>query len=124
MQGYWIELFKPRAKADIKAFLPENVEFVGNPSAEKLQELLTLARGGKARVLLECPAEYPALEFGDEIYADSFKARSVVADDWFGLPVCPPRYMYSCAPPLRASKRRRQWCMSRCRYGAGRGLNG
>ena len=88
MQGYWIELFKPRAKADIKAFLPENVEFVGNPSAEKLQELLMLARGGKARVLLECPAEYPALEFGDEIYADSFKARSVVADDWFGLPVC------------------------------------
>ena len=88
MQGYWIELFKPRAKADIKGFLPENVEFLENPSAEKLQELLALARDGKARILLECPAEYPNLEFGDGIYADSFKARSVVADEWLGLPVC------------------------------------
>lgn len=88
MQGYWIELFKPRAQADIKGFLPENVEFVENPAAEKLQELLELARGGKARVMLECPVEYPGLDFGDEIYADSFKARSVVADEWFGLPVC------------------------------------
>ena len=88
MQGYWIELFKPRAKADIKGFLPENVEFVENPSAEKLENILALARKNEAKVLLECPAEYPGLEFGDEIYADSFKARSVVADDWLGLPVC------------------------------------
>ena len=88
MQGYWIELFKPRAKADIKNFLPGNVEFLENPAAEKLSAILDLARKGEANVLLECPAEYPGLEFGDEIYADSFKARSVVADDWFGLPLC------------------------------------
>ena len=53
MQGYWIELFKPRAKADIKGFLPENVEFVENPSAEKLANILALARKneGLIRVL-------------------------------------------------------------------------
>jgi hypothetical protein len=88
MKGYWIELFKPRAKADVKEFLPGNVEFLENPSAEQFSEIMALARKGEANVLLECPAEYPGLEFGDEIYADSFKARSVVSDDWFGLPLC------------------------------------
>ena len=32
MQGYWIEMFKPRAKADVKNFLPGNVEFLENPA--------------------------------------------------------------------------------------------
>ena len=38
MKGYWVELFKPRVKADVKDFLQDNVEFVANPPAEKLQE--------------------------------------------------------------------------------------
>ena len=90
MQGFWVELFKPRAANDVAGFFPENVEFVKMPSADKLTEILDAARRNEARVILEYPAEYPGIEFGDEIYADSFKARSVVADDWFGenLPFC------------------------------------
>ena len=84
MQGYWIELFNPRADNDVKRFFSDNVSFVKNPAAGELEEILSAARRGEARVLLECPAAYPGIEFGDEIYADSFKARSVVADDWFG----------------------------------------
>jgi hypothetical protein len=84
MQGYWIELFTPRATNDIKRFLPDNVTFIQNPSAEELKEISDAARRNEAKVLLECPAAYPGVEFGEEIYADSFKARSVVSDNWFG----------------------------------------
>lgn len=90
MQGYWIQSFKPRAACDIVDFLPGNVQFLQNPAPDVLDEILTLARRGAARVLLECPAEYPGITFGDEIFAHSFQARTVVADTWFGpgLPVC------------------------------------
>lgn len=90
MQGYWVELFTPRAANDIKRFLSADVTFVKNPTASELENILSAARRGEAKVLLECPSEYPGIEFGNEIYADSFKARSVVADDWFGekLPIC------------------------------------
>ena len=90
MQGYWIQLFSPRAANDVLSFLPENVKFVKSPSAAELDDMLEAARRNEARIILECPAAYPGLEFGDEIYADSFKARSVVADNWFGdvLPLC------------------------------------
>ena len=90
MQGYWIELFKPRAACDVVKFLPENVQFVKNCSDSELAAMLDAARKGEGRVLLECPREYAGLEFGNEIFADSFKARTVVADQWFGadLPVC------------------------------------
>ncbi len=90
MQGYWIELFTPRAANDIKRFLPDNVTFLKNPSVAELENILSAARRNEARVLLECPSVYNGIEFGDEIYADSFKARSVVADNWFGekLPLC------------------------------------
>ena len=90
MQGYWIQLFSPRAANDVLSFLPENVKFVKSPSAAELDDMLEAARRNEARIILECPAAYPGLDFGDEIYADSFKARSVVADDFFGgeLPIC------------------------------------
>ena len=90
MQGYWIELFTPRAANDVKRFFSDNITFVKNPAADELENILSAARRGEARVLLECPSAYPGIEFGDEIYADSFKARSVVADNWFGesLPLC------------------------------------
>jgi len=90
MQGYWIELFSPRAKCDVVNFLPGNVKFIRQPSADELAAILSAARKNEARVLLECPATYDGVTFGDEIYADSFKARSVVADDFFGgeLPIC------------------------------------
>lgn len=90
MQGYWVELFTPRAANDVKRFLSEDITFVKNPAAAELEDILSAARRGEARVLLECPSEYPGIEFGNEIYADSFKARSVVADGWFGekLPQC------------------------------------
>ena len=90
MQGYWVQLFTPRVKSDIVDFLPDNVEFLTSVAPEQLEQVLAAARKGEAKVLLECPAEYPGLDLGDELYADSFKARSVVADDWFGeaLPLC------------------------------------
>lgn len=90
MQGYWVELFKPRAACDVVKFLPENVKFVKNCPDNELSAILDAARKGEARVLLECPQKYAGLEFGGECYADSFKARTVVADQWFGdeLPVC------------------------------------
>ena len=90
MKGYWIELFSPRTDADVTRFLPENVEFVSHTRAAEVPAMLAEARAGNARILLECPAEYPELEFGCERYAESFKARSVVSSEWFGekLPVC------------------------------------
>ena len=90
MQGYWIELFTPRAAGDVQKFLPENVQFISSPADGELAALLADARRGNARILLECPQNDPGIGFGDEIYADSFKARSVVTDDWFGqdLPPC------------------------------------
>ena len=90
MRGYWIELFRPRVPADVVRFLPENVEFVPYARRDEAAAIIAAARRGECRVLLECPTEYPGLEMGDELYADSFKARSVVCSDWFGaeLPVC------------------------------------
>ena len=88
MQGYLHQLFRPRAKNDLAAFLPADVRFITGDC--ELEQHLAAARRGEARVLLECPSEVPGIEFGDERHAESFKARSVVADDWFGadLPVC------------------------------------
>ena len=90
MQGYWVELFSPRASNDVKRFFSDNISFVKNPSMEELEQILSLARRNEVKVLLECPTLYPGIDFGDEIYADSFKARSVVASNWFGddLPIC------------------------------------
>ncbi len=85
MQGYWIELFTPRAGNDIVRFLPENVKFLNG--AADLNRVLDAARRGEARAILECPAQLDGVDFGDEFYADHFKARSVVADDWFGAEV-------------------------------------
>lgn len=93
MQGYWIELFSPRAANDVKRFLPDNVTFIQNPDSGRLEDILSAARRNEAKVLLECPDAYPGIEFGSEIYADSFKARSVVAGDWFGEKVPPCRIL-------------------------------
>ena len=90
MKGYWIQLARPRVYDDVDEFFPGNVQFISYKWREKAPEILAAARRGECRVLLECPAEYPGLEMGDEIYADSFKARSVVCSNWFGpeLPEC------------------------------------
>ena len=58
MQGYWVELFKPRAACDVVKFLPENVKFVKNCTDNDLSAILDAARKGEARVLLECPQKY------------------------------------------------------------------
>ena len=79
MKGYWIELFSPRTSADVTRFLPENVEFISHTRVAEVPAILAEARAGNARVLLECPSEYPGVEFGCERYAESFKA----ARCWF-----------------------------------------
>jgi hypothetical protein len=90
VKGYWIQLARPRVYDDVDEFFPRNVQFISYKWRKMAPEILAAARRGECRVLLECPAEYPGLEMGDEIYADSFKARSVVCSDWFGpeLPEC------------------------------------
>ena len=82
MQGYIHQLFRPRAKNDLVAFLPRNVAFVAGD--HELEEHLAAARRGEARVLLECPAAVDGIVFGKERHAESFKARTVVSDGWFG----------------------------------------
>ena len=82
MNGYWIQLFRPRANNDVKSFLPDNVSFV--QATEIDEALLREAKNGKARLILECPSSLDGVPFGKTIYADSFKARSVVASDFFG----------------------------------------
>lgn len=90
MQGYWVELSSSRARNDVKEFFPHNITLVKNPSTLELEKILSLARCNEAKVILECPTTYPGIDFGDEIYADSFKARSVVSSNFFGdnLPIC------------------------------------
>jgi len=87
MNGYYLQMFRPRAKNDIVKFLPENVTFMNCSAID--QTLLEQAYQGQARLVLECPASVDGVEMGKTIYADSFKARSVVASDFFGaeLPV-------------------------------------
>ena len=80
MIGYWLQLFRPRANNDIKAFLPENVQFITCAESDAIRQ----AYEGKARVLLECPEAIDGVALGKSIFADSFKARSVVSSDFFG----------------------------------------
>ncbi len=82
MQGFFHQMFQPRANNDIQAFLPANVAFIAGDAG--LDAHLAAARRGECRVLLECPRTVEGIEFGAERYAESLKARSVVADGWFG----------------------------------------
>ena len=91
MLSYYHRLQPKATPNDLAPFLPANVLIIDGEAG--LDEHLTAARRGEARVLLECPDTYPGLEFGNLRYAALDKMRTVVTSDWFGPELPPPQLL-------------------------------